>query len=117
VGTVTDYLAGIEDEDRRLALEHVMSLAREMVPDAEEGRSYGMPALLHRGKPLVAAVAAKRHLSIYPFSGSIVETVAADLEGFSLSSGTIRFDVDRPVPDDVLRRIIELRMAQIDASR
>ncbi|EWT06543.1 hypothetical protein N864_20345 [Intrasporangium chromatireducens Q5-1] len=115
MGTVTDYLAGMDDEARRAALEHVVEVARALVPDAEEGTSYGMPALLHRGKPLVAAVATKQHLSLYPFSGAVVEAVAPDLAGFSLSRGTIRFDADRPIPDAVLRQVVELRRREIDA--
>lgn len=116
MGAVTDYVAGVDDDDRRAALEHVIALARALVPEAQEGTSYGMPALRHRGKPLVAVVAARQHLSVFPFSGAIVEAVAPDLDGFSLSKGTIRFDADRPVPDAILRRIIELRIAQIEGT-
>ncbi|MGN6752739.1 MAG: iron chaperone [Intrasporangium sp.] len=114
MGAVTDYLAGIDDDARRAALEHVIALARHSVPEVEEGVSYAMPVLLYRGKPLIAAIATKHHLAIYPFSGTVVHTVAPDLDGFSLSKGTIRFDVDRPVPDAVLTRIIELRLAELD---
>lgn len=115
MGVVSDYLAGIEDDDQRAALEHVIAVARSAVADAEEGLSYGMPALKHRGKPLIAAVAAKQHLSVFPFSGAVVEAVAADLEGFSLSKGTIRFRASHPIPDAVLARIVELRIQQIEA--
>jgi uncharacterized protein YdhG (YjbR/CyaY superfamily) len=38
------------------------------------------------------------------------------LPGFSLSEATIRFTVDQPVPDDVLRDLVELRRADIDGS-
>lgn len=115
MGSVSDYLAGIEDDGRRAALERVIGVARTAVPDVEEGVSYGMPALKYRGKPLVAAVAAKQHLSVFPFSGSVVDAVAPDLVGFSLSRGTIRFDVDHPIPDAVLEQVIRLRIDEIDA--
>ena len=68
MGTVTDYLAAREGENQK-ALEHVIAVAREVAPDATEGESYGMPALLYRGKGLVAAMEAKQHLGLYPFSG------------------------------------------------
>jgi uncharacterized protein YdhG (YjbR/CyaY superfamily) len=61
----------------------------------------------------VAAVSTAKHLSIFPFSSAVVEAVAGRLEGYSLSKGTIRFTVDRPVPDDVLEDIVRLRMAEI----
>jgi uncharacterized protein YdhG (YjbR/CyaY superfamily) len=115
MGTVTDYLADVADDDRRAALQRVVDLARAIVPDADEGMSYGMPALRHLGKPLIAVVAAKQHLSVFPFSGSIVDAVAPDLDGFSLSKGTIRFDVGRPLPEAVVERIVRLRVAEIEA--
>jgi uncharacterized protein YdhG (YjbR/CyaY superfamily) len=114
MGTVTDYLAGIDEDDRRAALSRVIEIARGIVPDAEEGMGYGMPALRHRGKPLIAVVSAANHLSLFPFSSGVVEAVAADLDGFSLSKGTIRFDVDRPVPDTVVERVVRMRVDQIE---
>lgn len=114
MGTVTDYLAGVEDPARRAELSRLVDIARRVVPDAEEGMGYGMPALRHRGKPLVAVVAAAKHLSLFPFSGSVVDAVAGELEGYSLSKGTIRFDVDRPLPDDVVERVVRMRVDEIE---
>lgn len=61
----------------------------------------------------LAVVAAAKHLSLYPFSGSIVAAVADQLEGYSLSKGTIRFSPEQPVPDAVIRQILQLRIAEI----
>ncbi len=108
-----DYLSRLYD-DERAALEHVVSVAREVVPDAEEGKSYGMPALRHRGKPLIGFVAAKQHLSVFPFSPAVVEALRDRLDGFELSKGTIRFTVERPLPEDVLRDVVSLRQAEIE---
>ncbi|MBL0004027.1 MAG: DUF1801 domain-containing protein [Actinomycetales bacterium] len=113
MGTVTDYLATV-DAARRPALERVVARAHDLVPGLVEGTAYGMPVLLHRGKPLLSAVEAKAHLALYPHSGVIVDLVAADLDGFSLSKGTIRFQADQPIPDAVLDRVITLRRQHID---
>ena len=43
--------------------------------------------------------------------------VADDLDGFSLSTGTIRFQADQPIPDAVLDRIILARRDEIDAGQ
>lgn len=116
MGTVTDYLAAIDGENR-VALEHVIAVARELSPDATEGESYGMPALLHRGKALVAALEAKKHLGLYPFSGQILPGLATELDaaGLNWSPGALQFTAQHPVPDDLLRRILGERIAQIDA--
>ncbi|GAA1782336.1 iron chaperone [Agromyces lapidis] len=116
MGTVTDYLAEREGENR-VALEHVIAVARELSPDAVEGESYGMPALLHRDKALVAALEAKQHLGLYPFSGQILPGLAAELDaaGLRWSPGALQFTAEHPVPDELLRRIFAERIAQIDA--
>ncbi len=112
VGTIGDYLAGLQPTQRE-ALQHVVDVAARLVPDAEEGTSYGMPALRLEGRPLVGITAAAKHLSLFPFSPAVVEAVAPDLEGFSLSKGTIRFTAERPVPDSVLERIVTQRLAEL----
>ncbi|WP_285244562.1 DUF1801 domain-containing protein [Pseudarthrobacter sp. fls2-241-R2A-127] len=112
MGAVDDALAAADEPDRS-CLQHVVEVARSVAPDATEGMSYGMAALKVDGKPLLAAVAAARHLSIFPFSSAVVEAVAGRLEGYSLSKGTIRFSAARPVPDDVLADIVRLRLAEI----
>jgi uncharacterized protein YdhG (YjbR/CyaY superfamily) len=109
---VDDYLAGL-DAQPRAALEHVRRLALAEAPEAEPGRSYGMPALKYGGKPLIGFVAAKDHLSVFPFSPAVVEAVKDRLVGYAVSKGTIRFTVETPIPDAVLREVVRLRLAEI----
>ena len=112
MGTIEDYLAGLEPGQRDV-LQHVVDLARQAAPDAEEGTSYGMHALRLRGRPLLGITAAAGHLSIFPFSPAVVEAVTPDLDGYSLGKGTIRFTVDRPVPDDVVVDVVSRRRAEL----
>src|SRR5690242_19934092 len=110
---IDDYLAGIDDPERS-ALDHVRQLVKLEVPTAEEGRSYGMPALKYRKRPLLGFIAAKGHLSVFPFSPQVIETLRNRLDAFELSKGTIRFSAAKPIPDDVLRVIVRLRLAELD---
>ncbi|OAE00960.1 DUF1801 domain-containing protein [Arthrobacter sp. OY3WO11] len=112
MGDVDDFLGAMAEPERG-CLQRVIAAARRIVPDAEEGRSYGMPALKLDGKPLIGVVAAARHLSIFPFSPEVVDAVAPRLEGFSLSKGTVRFTPGHPVPDDVVEEMVRLRRAEI----
>lgn len=109
---VEEYLSGLE-QPARLALEQVRDVALEVVPEAEQGRSYGMAALRLRGKPLLGLLAAQHHLSVFPFSTEVVDAVRDRLQGYELSKGTIRFTADHPLPDDVLRDIVRLRAGEI----
>lgn len=112
MSAVDDHLAEIP-ADRREALAHVLDVARRVAPDAEEGTSYGLPALRWGGKPLLGLQGTAKHLALYPFSPSVVETLRGRLEGYALSKGTIRFTPEHPLPDDVVEDLVRLRMAEI----
>lgn len=113
MGTVSEYLSTLEGADHA-ALERVYAIASELVPDAQEGTSYGMPALIYRGKGLIAAMRTKKFFSIYPFSGAVV-TVNHDVLGdFETTSGSIHFSLDHQLPEDAVRRIVKARLAEID---
>ena len=116
MGTVDDYLDGLEPADRD-AIARLYGIAREVVPDAEQGRGYGMPALVYRGKPLLSVMRAKKHIGLYPFSPDAVSSVAAEVEaveGTGLDKGTIRFQPEHPLPEDVVRGLVRRRRDQID---
>ena len=109
---VDDYFASL-DGPARAAFERVRALAEELAPDAEQGLSYGLAALRHKGKPLLGFKAARDHLAVFPFSPAAVDAVRDRLTGFSLSKGTIRFTADSPLPDDVVRDLVRHRMDEI----
>ncbi|WP_394250485.1 iron chaperone [Arthrobacter pityocampae] len=115
MGSVDDALAAVEEPDQR-CLRAVIATAREARPDAVDGVSYGMPALLLGGKPLLAVAATARHLSLYPFSSTVIESVVPRLEGFSRSRGTIRFTADHPLPEELVLEIVRLRSREIEGS-
>jgi uncharacterized protein YdhG (YjbR/CyaY superfamily) len=109
---VDDYLSSL-DASAREAFEHIRSLVMDMVPEAEQGTSYGMAALRYQHKPLLGFLAAKHHLSIFPFSSRVVEAVRDRLAAFELSKGTIRFTAATPLPDEVVRDIVRHRVEEI----
>lgn len=97
----------------REVLQHVIDVARRLAPNAEDGVSYGMPALRVAGKPFVAVAATAGHLSLYPFSPAAIDTVRPDLAGYSVSKGTVRFTAEAPLSDDVLERLLRARLVEI----
>ena len=115
MGTIDDYLEALDPASRD-AIGRVYAVAKTVVPDAEQGKGYGMPALVYRGKSLIAVMRAKTHIGVYPFSPDVVAAVAPELPGFSLDKGTIRFQPDEPLPEEVVAKIVELRRAQIDGA-
>lgn len=117
MGTVDELLATLDAADRA-PVERLYAIAREVVPEAEQGLGYGMPALVYRGKPLISVMRAKKHIGVYPFSPAAVSAVAPSLEGhpgIGLDKGTIRFQPEHPLPDDIVRALVLARREQIDA--
>lgn len=65
------YLEGL-DEPGRSTLQQLRETILEIVPDAEQGISYGLPAFRVRGKVVAGFAAFKNHLSYLPHSGSVL---------------------------------------------
>ena len=107
-----DFLAGL-DESVRLAFERVRDLALQVVPDADQGTSYGMAALIWRGKPLLGFNVAASHLAVHPFSPSAVDAVREQLSGFRLSKGTVRFRPETPLPEKAVLDLVRARRDEI----
>jgi uncharacterized protein YdhG (YjbR/CyaY superfamily) len=96
VETVEEYL-GAAPEPQRTTLLALRATLRELLPDADETLSYGMPAFLVGGKPVAGYAWAKHHCSYYPHSGAVLSDLADELDGYDWSKGTLRFPI-RPAP-------------------
>jgi uncharacterized protein YdhG (YjbR/CyaY superfamily) len=116
MSAMDDYLDGLPPA-QKAALARVRAVVEGVAPEAEEGVSYDMPAFRYAGRPLLGVRAAKKHLSVFPFSPAAIEAVRDRLVGFNLSKGTIRFSPDSPVPDDVLADVVRVRKQEIEARR
>lgn len=112
---IDSYLASVE-EPKRSTLEALRRSILDVVPDAEQGISYGMPAFKVRGKTVAGFAAYKDHLSYLPHSGSVLGELGADLAGYRSTKGSLHFAVDQPLPDDLVRRLVETRMRQLGLS-
>jgi uncharacterized protein YdhG (YjbR/CyaY superfamily) len=110
---VDDYLNGLE-EPKRGTLETMRRTILEIRPDAEQGLSYRLPAFRVRGKTIAGFAAFKDHLSYVPFSGSVLEQLGDELEGYTMTKSALHFPVDRPLPKPLVERLIAVRLDQIN---
>lgn len=108
------YLAAL-DEPKRGTLEQLRRTILEVIPDAEQCISYGMPAFKLDGKAVAGFAAFKNHLSYFPHSGSVLAELADDLVGYTASKGTLQFPIDTPLPKTLVKRLITVRRGQLDA--
>jgi len=113
---VEEYLAALPEE-QRAALEGLRATIRAAAPDATETISYGMPAFKDQGRSLVAYAAFKHHCSFFPMSGSVMKTFEDALKTYGTSKGTIRFTVDRPLPDALVKKLVKAKIVENEARR
>ena len=108
--TIDEYLATV-DEDKRAALEKLRQTIKSAAPKAEECISYGIPGFRLNGRLLVSFGAAKNHCAFYPGAHPIAAH-KDELKDFSLSKGTIRFPIDKPLPAALVRKLVKTRIAE-----
>ncbi len=108
---VDEYLRGL-DERKRATLEQLRQTILAIIPDAEQGLSYRVPAFRVNGKTVAGFAAFKDHLSYLPFSGSILDQLEDELAGFEMTKSSLHFPVDRPLPKPLVEKLISLRLAQ-----
>jgi uncharacterized protein YdhG (YjbR/CyaY superfamily) len=110
---IDDYLRGVE-EPKRGTLEALRGTILEVIPDAEQGISYGLPAFRLDGKTIAGFAAFKNHLSYLPHSGRVLEQLAGDLSGYTMTKGSLHFPIDRPLPGAVVKKLIARRLREVD---
>lgn len=109
---VDRYLAELDDP-RRSTLEQLRQSIADVIPEAEQGLSYGVPVFRVSGKPVAGFSAAKRWLSYLPHSGTVLAALSdEDLVGLTASKGALKFSVDEPPPVALVRRLINARRAE-----
>ena len=108
--TIDEYLAGVPD-DKRAALEQLRNQIRALVPDATEVMSYGLPTFKLDGRWFVACGATKKQLSFYAGAAPL-DSLAGELAGYRLWRGTINFDADQPLPAELVKKLIKVRLAE-----
>jgi uncharacterized protein YdhG (YjbR/CyaY superfamily) len=115
---IDDHFAGF-DHQQRAALLATVATIRRALPGATEVISYGMPTFKVDGEKGVAAIGLDgftQHNSLFPYSGLVLSEFADELATHRAAKGTIRFDRDRPFPAPLLKRILKVRIGEINAS-
>jgi uncharacterized protein YdhG (YjbR/CyaY superfamily) len=113
---IDEYLSKVEPAKRK-ELKRIRALAKKAVPSAEEIISYGMPTLTYQGKPFLGFNAHARHIGIYPYSAQVVKELRDRLREYKTSSGAIRFPLDSPISEPLLRAVIACRIKAIRAAK
>ena len=107
--TIDAYIANAPAEVREV-LQEIRSIVRREAPDAQEIISYRMPAFRLHGI-LVYFAAFKNHIGLYPPVAGDARLLKA-LAPYAGEKGNLRFPLERPIPYDLIERIVRLRVKQ-----
>jgi uncharacterized protein YdhG (YjbR/CyaY superfamily) len=107
--TVEDYIQRYPPEVQA-KLAALRAAIRAVAPAAQEKISYGMPAYMLNG-PLAYFGAFKSHIGFYPTAEGI-DAFRAELKGYKSSKGAVQFPMDKPLPLELVARIVKHRAGE-----
>ena len=110
-GSVDEYIAGFPPPTQQ-ALQEMRRLIRSVAPAAVETISYAIPTFDLGGRHLVHFAAYGRHIGFYPTRRPI-EVFKEELTPYKSAKGSVQFPLDRPLPLDLIRRMVEFRLAEM----
>jgi uncharacterized protein YdhG (YjbR/CyaY superfamily) len=109
--TIDEYIAAFPKEVQDV-LEKIRSAIRESAPKAEEAISYGIPALrLNGSRGSVYFAGWKNHIGFYP-TPSGIEAFKKELAPFKQEKGSVQFPLDKPIPYDLVKKIVRYRVTE-----
>ena len=88
----------------------IRAVIKESAPEAVEKISYQMPAFYLNGD-LVWFGAYKHHIGFYPIPSGI-EAFKQELSAYKRAKGSVQFPLDKPIPYDLIRKIVKYRVAE-----
>ena len=112
---IDEYIAGFPKVVQKL-LTRVRATIRKAAPHAKEGISYKIPAFYQDGGYLIYFAGYKNHISVYPAPRG-VDKFKKELAGYEGGKGTVRFPLDKPIPFDLITRIVKFRLEQNSEKR
>lgn len=112
---VKAYLAA-QPEPQQTTLRRLRDLLLRLLPEAHEAVKYGMPAVVVADGAVAGYAGFKAHCGYFPMSSEVLTAAGDAVDAYPTSKGGLRFAVDEPLPEPVVRRLVELRLAEIEAT-
>jgi len=109
--SIDEYIAQFQPEIQEI-LQKIRAFVHEVTPDITETTSYQMPSFLLNGKPLAYFAVFKKHIGFYPAPTGIDE-FKEDLSAYKQGKGSVQFPLNKPVPFELIKRIVQLRKETI----
>ncbi|MFM2308037.1 MAG: hypothetical protein RLY87_157 [Chloroflexota bacterium] len=108
-----DAYIDAQPEPKRTTLQATRATIHEIVPQAQEIISHGVPMFTLNGKKFAGIAAFHKHLVYAPQSSTVLVQCADVLGGYVVSKASLQFPIDIPLPRVVLERLIAVRIAEL----
>ena len=113
-----EYLELVPEKARQKLVE-LRDCILEAAPSAVPTMSYGVPAyaLVTGGKlqEQIMVAGYKKHVGLYPHPTTI-KHFHKELETYKTAEGTVRFDLDKPLPKDLIIQMIRYRKLYVPSA-
>ena len=109
---VTAHLSKYSPEQRK-SLEAIREQIAAELPTAKEIIKYGIPTFAIDGVPILGFSGYKNHNSLFPYSGSVTSRLEKELAPYAQTKGSIHFEIGKPIPKTLLKKIIKAKMEQL----
>jgi len=113
--TVDEYIASAPT-DKRDALIRLRKTIKAAAPKATESVSYGMAGFKQARKRVAYFAYWKAHIALYGTSRDFIDAHPAQLKPYVMSKGTLQFPADRPLPYELVTKIVKARIAEIEGN-
>jgi uncharacterized protein YdhG (YjbR/CyaY superfamily) len=107
---IDDYIAQFPASTQEV-LEELRALIKTTAPDATETISYAIPTFDLGGRHLVHFAGFEKHIGFYPIPSGL-EAFKEDLNPYKTGKGSVQFPLGKPLPRDLIRRIVEFRIEE-----
>ncbi len=104
---VDSYIAAAPEEARG-KLREIRSAIRQVVPDARESISYGMPCYSYGG-PLAWFGLHSEHIGLY-IRPPVVAEHRRELKGYVTTKSAVHLPLDRKIPVHLIKKLVKARM-------
>jgi uncharacterized protein YdhG (YjbR/CyaY superfamily) len=108
--SVDEYISNFSG-DINFRLKKIKKIINEIAPEAAEIISYNMPAYKIYGRILLYFAVHSKHIGLYAMPSAIIK-YKKELSGYVTSKGTIQFPFDKPMPYDLIRKIVSFRVKE-----
>jgi len=109
--SVKSKYASAPTEHRKMMLAIRKSIL-EIVPDAQEVVSYGMPAFKYQGNIVAGILNNRNYVGYYPFSGSVLSTLENELRNYTQTKSALHVPLDKGISKSLIKKLIQVRISQ-----